>query len=100
MPSGAWPHSCAGSPSARDPSAGSLAPPPGPRVPGADRAEFPGGEGRCRQGEDEVTQEERGTFGRLYYLLMVGLVMEETLGPDTEVPGSMLVEAMRSIAGT
>ncbi|WP_344568072.1 hypothetical protein [Streptomyces axinellae] len=47
-----------------------------------------------------MTQEERGTFGRLYYLLMVGLVMEETLGPDTEVPGSMLVEAMRSIAGT
>ncbi|WP_326688621.1 MULTISPECIES: TetR/AcrR family transcriptional regulator [unclassified Streptomyces] len=49
--------------------------------------------------EEEVTQEERDTFGRLYYLLMVGLVMEGTLDPDTEVPGSMLVEAMRGISG-
>ena len=48
--------------------------------------------------EDEVTEEDLRTFGRLYYLLMSGLVMEGALSPGDLVPGEALVEAMRRIA--
>lgn len=48
--------------------------------------------------EDEVTEEDQRTFGRLYYLLMSGLVIEGTLSPGDQVPGEALVEAMRRIA--
>ncbi|MDJ1133710.1 TetR/AcrR family transcriptional regulator [Streptomyces iconiensis] len=48
--------------------------------------------------EDEVTEEDLRTFGRLYYLLMSGLVLEGTLSPGDQVPGEALVEAMRRIS--
>lgn len=48
--------------------------------------------------EDEVTEEDLRVFGRLYYLLLSGLVIESTISPDDQVSGATLAEAMQRIA--
>lgn len=48
--------------------------------------------------EEEVTEEDLRVFGRLYYLLLSGLVIESTISPDDQVSGATLAEAMQRIA--